>query len=107
MSNEAQYYNPIIQAMIASSQLQQGAAGQKQQALRDKANEDARQKELDQAQQRLENEHDYQQSMVKNATDLLGAHIAQSKTEAMKLSLIHISEPTRQAEISYAVFCLK
>src|SRR5665213_252465 len=26
-------------------------------------------------------------------------------TEA--LSLIHISEPTRQAEISYAVFCLK
>src|SRR5678809_1636505 len=26
---------------------------------------------------------------------------------AMYLSLIHISEPTRQAEISYAVFCLK
>eukprot|EP01017_Pseudomicrothorax_dubius_P027130 TRINITY_DN3088_c0_g2_i5.p1 TRINITY_DN3088_c0_g2~~TRINITY_DN3088_c0_g2_i5.p1 ORF type:complete len:130 (-),score=65.36 TRINITY_DN3088_c0_g2_i5:20-409(-) len=26
---------------------------------------------------------------------------------APKLSLIHISEPTRQAEISYAVFCLK
>ena len=25
----------------------------------------------------------------------------------MYLSLIHISEPTRQAEISYAVFCLK
>ena len=25
----------------------------------------------------------------------------------MILSLIHISEPTRQAEISYAVFCLK
>ena len=25
----------------------------------------------------------------------------------MALSLIHISEPTRQAEISYAVFCLK
>jgi len=25
----------------------------------------------------------------------------------VKLSLIHISEPTRQAEISYAVFCLK
>src|SRR5678809_555939 len=24
----------------------------------------------------------------------------------LKLSLIHISEPTRQAEISYAVFCL-
>src|SRR5674476_356737 len=26
---------------------------------------------------------------------------------ALILSLIHISEPTRQAEISYAVFCLK
>eukprot|EP00828_Plagiopyla_frontata_P033506 TRINITY_DN4350_c0_g1_i6.p2 TRINITY_DN4350_c0_g1~~TRINITY_DN4350_c0_g1_i6.p2 ORF type:complete len:127 (+),score=20.32 TRINITY_DN4350_c0_g1_i6:160-540(+) len=26
---------------------------------------------------------------------------------ALELSLIHISEPTRQAEISYAVFCLK
>ena len=26
---------------------------------------------------------------------------------SLLLSLIHISEPTRQAEISYAVFCLK
>src|SRR5674476_1169144 len=26
---------------------------------------------------------------------------------AVTLSLIHISEPTRQAEISYAVFCFK
>src|SRR5678809_1730293 len=30
-----------------------------------------------------------------------------SKTPRRMLSLIHISEPTRQAEISYAVFCLK
>ena len=29
------------------------------------------------------------------------------KPGAHLLSLIHISEPTRQAEISYAVFCLK
>ena len=27
--------------------------------------------------------------------------------EEIDLYLIHISEPTRQAEISYAVFCLK
>ena len=27
--------------------------------------------------------------------------------KSLALSLIHISEPTRQAEISYAVFCLK
>src|SRR5674476_1602448 len=30
-----------------------------------------------------------------------------SMTDPLHLSLIHISEPTRQAEISYAVFCLK
>src|SRR5678810_427734 len=29
------------------------------------------------------------------------------KASVQILSLIHISEPTRQAEISYAVFCLK
>ena len=28
-------------------------------------------------------------------------------SQVIYLSLIHISEPTRQAEISYAVFCLK
>src|SRR5665213_2630226 len=30
-----------------------------------------------------------------------------AQPQAAELSLIHISEPTRQAEISYAVFCLK
>src|SRR5665213_2099238 len=44
-----------------------------------------------------------------------GAEIAGKKSHAIaqagmqlvhELSLIHISEPTRQAEISYAVFCL-
>ena len=30
-----------------------------------------------------------------------------SRTIVRDLSLIHISEPTKQAEISYAVFCLK
>ena len=29
------------------------------------------------------------------------------ESTGIALSLIHISEPTRQAEISYAVFCLK
>eukprot|EP01015_Nassula_variabilis_P027602 TRINITY_DN5684_c0_g1_i2.p1 TRINITY_DN5684_c0_g1~~TRINITY_DN5684_c0_g1_i2.p1 ORF type:complete len:220 (+),score=50.87 TRINITY_DN5684_c0_g1_i2:66-725(+) len=38
------------------------------------------------------------------ALRLLGA-LCKETTE--NLSLIHISEPTRQAEISYAVFCLK
>src|SRR5678810_835223 len=31
----------------------------------------------------------------------------QTEARRARLSLIHISEPTRQAEISYAVFCLK
>src|SRR5674476_489256 len=32
---------------------------------------------------------------------------APDQRHCIMLSLIHISEPTRQAEISYAVFCLK
>src|SRR5665213_2865753 len=35
------------------------------------------------------------------------AKIFPRRHSVMRLSLIHISEPTRQAEISYAVFCLK
>ena len=41
-----------------------------------------------------------------NPTSAL-AGMGLDKTVALILSLIHISEPTRQAEISYAVFCLK
>ena len=33
--------------------------------------------------------------------------ISDYNAQTLILSLIHISEPTRQAEISYAVFCLK
>src|SRR5665213_4042204 len=36
-----------------------------------------------------------------------GVDTAHEDLKAVILSLIHISEPTRQAEISYAVFCLK
>ena len=49
---------------------------------------------------------------VKSAGKLAIVHLdlingLSSKEVAVDLSLIHISEPTRQAEISYAVFCLK
>src|SRR5665213_4352676 len=41
---------------------------------------------------------------------LVGAQFSQysswTRWRITRLSLIHISEPTRQAEISYAVFCL-
>ena len=36
-----------------------------------------------------------------------GVAVMAQVTNSAHLSLIHISEPTRQAEISYAVFCLK
>ena len=38
---------------------------------------------------------------------LVGGGVETVVMNYYKLSLIHISEPTRQAEISYAVFCLK
>ena len=36
-----------------------------------------------------------------------GRQVVHAMSDLLDLSLIHISEPTRQAEISYAVFCLK
>ena len=39
--------------------------------------------------------------------DVVFTHDTHSHLNSFSLSLIHISEPTRQAEISYAVFCLK
>src|SRR5665213_3785890 len=43
-----------------------------------------------------------------NEFSVFGYHVTGSTgTLFLYLSLIHISEPTRQAEISYAVFCLK
>ena len=46
--------------------------------------------------------------MIKALVTGGNGQLAQCLKEIVKyLSLIHISEPTRQAEISYAVFCLK
>eukprot|EP00826_Nyctotherus_ovalis_P060016 TRINITY_DN8392_c0_g1_i3.p1 TRINITY_DN8392_c0_g1~~TRINITY_DN8392_c0_g1_i3.p1 ORF type:complete len:145 (-),score=49.79 TRINITY_DN8392_c0_g1_i3:31-465(-) len=47
-------------------------------------------------------------SKYKNKWSEMGAVLKGRTNNTIKnLSLIHISEPTRQAEISYAVFCLK
>ena len=46
------------------------------------------------------------ESSLLNAAELT-SQVAITRYNALLLSLIHISEPTRQAEISYAVFCLK
>ena len=40
------------------------------------------------------------------AMDLQGAMSEDDKNRVRRLSLIHISEPTRLLSISYAVFCL-
>ena len=48
------------------------------------------------------------QTMANNHIDYIVNCAAYTQVDkAEDLSLIHISEPTRQAEISYAVFCLK
>src|SRR5678809_1755163 len=45
---------------------------------------------------------------ITTATGYVLAKVDAAGNETViELSLIHISEPTRQAEISYAVFCLK
>ena len=46
-------------------------------------------------------------SQVYRAKLFSGPEVAVKVQRPHILSLIHISEPTRQAEISYAVFCLK
>src|SRR5665213_1972094 len=43
----------------------------------------------------------------RESTDSIGQSRFLRRDKVGELSLIHISEPTRQAEISYAVFCLK
>ena len=45
--------------------------------------------------------------IVNHTFDFIMAVFQVAQTMVQRLSLIHISEPTRQAEISYAVFCLK
>src|SRR5678810_94615 len=52
------------------------------------------------------------QLVARNSTDVeqiirQTREISHLSFDDILLSLIHISEPTRQAEISYAVFCLK
>src|SRR5665648_1239138 len=50
--------------------------------------------------------HNYQRPEVQGAADHTGDSLELARI-AQKLSLIHISEPTRLGMISYAVFCLK
>src|SRR5678809_1697515 len=49
----------------------------------------------------------YKRQPVVSCNDLRHVIKGANDPATQRLSLIHISEPTRQAEISYAVFCLK
>src|SRR5665213_3048445 len=53
----------------------------------------------------VEPESDEATSLLERLPDLANLEMRGLMTIAPWLSLIHISEPTRQAEISYAVFC--
>lgn len=81
MAGEDQYINPIIQAMIASSQLQGQAASRKQQAEQEKTQNAQRQQQIDQETERLKEEHEFHQQTIDNATQLLKAHLAQAHNE--------------------------
>ena len=81
MAGEDQYINPIIQAMISSAQLAQSAQGQKNQVAQQKVADAQRDKMIQQEQDRLQEEHDYHNATIKNATDLLQAHLAQAHNE--------------------------
>lgn len=64
MSNEAQYINPIIQAMISSAQIHQGKEELKQRALQAKADEDLRSRAQDAHEKQIEYEHQQAQDML-------------------------------------------
>src|SRR5665213_3916389 len=51
--------------------------------------------------------HEKTHESIRTIRPLKDGVIADFNAAELMLSLIHISEPTRQAEISYAVFCLK
>ena len=51
--------------------------------------------------------HPHFAGIIEDTLALRDIYFPQAKVSVLSLSLIHISEPTRQAEISYAVFCLK
>lgn len=83
--------NPIIQAMIASSQREQQQNELKQKAQQASAEnkiatqrQAADQQRVQQEQQRLENEHSYQTETLKNATALLTSQLAQHQVEQVK-----------------------
>jgi hypothetical protein len=84
MAGEDQYINPIIQAMIASSQLQGQAESRKNQVAQQKIQDQQRARELDLAQQRIEQEH-------QQYTDMLNkVHLPmlQSQLEAARIGTL-------------------
>lgn len=83
MANEQQYYNPIIQAMIASVQAQQNAQRQGTEAQNMQAQRQAQEEQIANQKEEITNRHEIEKGTLENATKLLGAHLAQSHLEQM------------------------
>lgn len=83
MANEEQYYNPIIQAMIASAHAQQQGAQLKQQGDIAKQQEAARQQQLENETTRIENEHEYNTGMLNAHQQMTQAQLESNKVQQM------------------------
>jgi hypothetical protein len=92
MSGENQYINPIIQAMMASSQIGQNAVKMKQTQQQQQALNDLAQQRVDAENDRIANEHEYQKQTIDNQTQLLQAQLAQMRNERQFRNLKDISD---------------
>lgn len=84
MSNEAQYINPILQAMISSAQIHQGKEELKQRALQAKADEELRSRAQDTHEKQVEYEHQHAQDMLEAQTKIISGKLMENRIAARK-----------------------
>lgn len=84
MANEAQYYSPIVQAMIASAENNRQKEQLKAQIEQHKTESALRQRALDQEEQRIKFQHEYEQNSMENANELRRIHQAEAQNEQIK-----------------------
>ena len=91
MSNESQYFNPIVQAMMETARNLQSQQALKQSKEQFQQNQDIEKRrtavsEAAQAthEKQVENEHEYQSSMAQHAHDILQAQMGMNKVAQVK-----------------------
>ena len=99
MANEAQYYSPIIQAMIATAnrnqqanEFQQTHELAQQQSKRADLESKVQQQRADQEEQRIEYEHENLQNTLANSTKLLSAHLDELRNQALQSARNNIAQ---------------